>query len=78
MIPGFLSRGGPCVILRRLRVVRPSHVGLSTIDAFVGPTERAHLRFHLLYQLECRALLLTAGTPTDRAVHTNPGQNLIQ
>ena len=78
MIPGFLSRGGRCVILWRLRVVRPSHVGFSTIDAFVRPTERAHLRLYLLYQLEYRTLLLPAGTPTDRAVHTNPGQNLIQ
>ena len=78
MIPSFFSRGGRCIFLRRLRLVRPSHVGLSTIDTFVRPTERAHLCLHLLHQLECQAALLTAGTPTDRAVHTNPGQNLIQ
>ncbi len=73
----IISSGGRSP-LRRLRVVYPRHVGLPSINTFVCSTERTHLRLHLLHQLECRAPLLTTGTSTDRAVHTNPGQDLIQ
>jgi len=52
-------------------------VGLSAVNAFIGPAKRTDTDFQMLYDFIGQALLMFPGMAADRTQFAHPGQGTI-